>query len=125
MTDNTKKALERMGYTGTPGELIRSRWHNDDGYYGRQVTVAVVDGDPFVYLLERQEFTIHGRLWLTLSLHQAFESDMIAHLPEEIDDDGIVLSRTSLTLEKNAWNEIRRMSEQMRLQPIAAMLRLA
>lgn len=136
MTDNTKKALERMGYTGTPGELIRASWRNEDGYYGLRVTVAIIDIDRagyvmsddsyrMTYFLNIQELTTHALVSESLSLRTAFETGMLRHLRERREYDGIEFERTSLVVEKHAWNEIRRMSEQMRLQPIAAMLRLA
>jgi len=134
MTDDTKKALERMGYTGTPGELIRARWLNGDGYRLICVTIGIIEIDQSSYMLDEnfavtyflkfQELTTHTLVSESISLHKATESGMLRHLRERREYDGIEFDRTSLVLEKHAWNEIRRVSKDMRLQPIAAKLRL-
>jgi len=130
-----RETLERLGYTGAPGELIRARWRNADGYYGLRVTIAIVDtgrGERFLddsytltYFLKFQELTIHALVSESVSLHRSVELRMLQNLRERRKLDGIEFERTSLTVESCAWNEIRGMADEMGILPIAAMMRLA
>ena len=128
MADEVRKNLKRMGYTGTPGEVIRARWQNKDGFYGLHVTIGIIDidqaGYSVTYFLKFSELTVYALVRESISLHRTTQSEMLGHLRELVAHEGLTFKRTSLVLEKHAWNEIRKMSQEMRLQPIAAMLRL-
>lgn len=134
MADEVRKKLKRMGYIGTPGELIRARWLNNDEFYGLHVTIGIIDIDqagyvlddnhPVTYFLKFSELTVYALVRESISLHRTTQSEMLGHLRELVAHEGLTFKRTSLVLEKHAWNEIRKMSQEMRLQPIAAKLRL-
>ncbi len=128
MNERTRAELDRLGYACVPGELIRARWLNNDGFYGLRVTIGIIDidqaGYSVTYFLKFSELTVYALVRESISLHRTTQSEMLGHLRELVAHEGLTFKRTSLVLEKHAWNEIRKMSQDMRLQPIAAKLRL-